>query len=31
MDTEGLKVPLCSELVLQNSGQNLSKSEGNSE
>jgi len=29
--SEGLKVLLCSELVLQNSGQNLSKSEGNSE
>jgi len=31
MDTEGLKVLLCSELVLQNSGQNLSYSKGNSE
>ena len=29
--SQGLKVPLCSELVIQNSGQNLSKSEGNSE
>ena len=31
MDTEGLKVPLGSELVLQNSGQNLSYSKGNRE